>query len=74
MLFCMLSSINTCLVVVYVTCLNSTVVEHLLLVQEVPGSILGLCYIVALHKRLQSAPVYAGCLHDCQIVFKSVQN
>ena len=39
---CMLSSINTCLIVVCVTCLNSSVVEHLLSVQEVLSSILGL--------------------------------
>ena len=47
----MLSSINTCLIIVYVTCLNSSVVEHLLFMQ---------CYTVALQKRLVSAPVHAG--------------
>ena len=41
----MLSSMNTYLIV-YVTCLNSSVVEHLLSVQEVLGSIPGLVSIL----------------------------
>ena len=34
----MLSFINTCLIVEYATCLNSSVVDHLISVQEVPNS------------------------------------
>ena len=67
----MLSSINTCLIIVYVTCLNSSVVEHLLSVQEVLGSILGLVWFLYTYFHLPPlqhllAAVHAALIPCCR--------
>ena len=63
----MLSSINTCLIVVYVTCLNSSVVEHLHSMQEVPGLIPGLVYFLYAYLHLLPLQHLLAAVHTALI-------